>query len=516
MNGDATTPSWYYARSGAVDGQQVGPVSWEQLVSLAQTGALTATDLVWNPQFPSWMAVSEVPGLLPPAPPPPPMPAPIQQPMTPPAVQPTAIQPVRPSAGYDPFLDDGEPSDFGSQRPWLRWGLIIGAVVVIGVIVGVYFGAIKGCTETTTTLAPTTTIPETTTSDTEPPLVQTVWSQLTPAGESPSARSEHAAAYDTTNALLVVFGGWDSSNVTNNETWAYDATANSWANAAPAGTLPAARAQHQMVYDAVSGKVIMFGGILKSDGDQLKDTWAYDAAAKTWTELQPTGASPSARSSFSMVYDDLDQKIILFGGWDKAGSAHLSDTWAYDPAANTWTDMAPTGTAPSARGSHALAYDPVENKIVLFGGTDSTTYFDDTWVYDVATNTWAQVTPAGETPPARAGHRLAYDPSSATVVLFGGWNGTAYYNDTWTFNVATSTWTNLNLVGGPTARDSHSLNYDAATNELILFGGFVGGTDVAQDTWAYGVTEDLSTQDTTPGVDTSVIAGTTTTEVDEP
>ena len=70
MNGDATTPSWYYAKTGAVDGQQVGPVSWEHLASLAQAGALAAKDLVWNPQFPSWVTVSEVPGLLaPPLPP---------------------------------------------------------------------------------------------------------------------------------------------------------------------------------------------------------------------------------------------------------------------------------------------------------------------------------------------------------------------------------------------------------------------------------------------------------------
>jgi len=523
VNGDATTPSWYYAKSGAVDGQQVGPVSWEQLFSLVQAGALNAEDLVWHPQFPSWVTVSDVPGLVA-MPPLPKVQESPQEPTRPPAVQPTAPQQdiVQPatrqtggvSPGYDPFFDDGEPGDFRSQRPWLRWGLIIGAVVIIGVIVGVYFGVIREGTAPTTTLAPTTstTVLETTTSTTEAPIVEAIWTDLALGGELPSARSEHATAYDTTNGLLVLFGGWDSASETNNETWVFDASLGSWTDAAPTGTLPAARAQHQMAYDPISGTVVMFGGILETDGEQVGDTWAYDAAAATWTELQPTGASPSARSSFSMVYDDMDQQIILFGGWDKEESAHLDDTWAYDPIENTWTELTPAGDVPSARGSHSMAYDPVLNAVILFGGTDSTSYFDDTWIYDFATNTWTEVLPTGEIPPARAGHRMAYDPSSGTVLLFGGWNGTAYYNDTWTFDVATSTWTSLDLLDAPSARDSHSLTYDALTNELILFGGFVGGSDVAQDTWAYGVAEDFFTVDTVLEVETSVVAGTTTTE----
>ena len=85
-----------------------------------------------------------------------------------------------------------------------------------------------------------------------------------------------------------------------------------------------------------------------------------------------------------MVYDNTDQKIILFGGKSKATSAHVNDTWAYDPVANTWTDLKPTGTVPTTRGGHAMAYDQVESKVMLFGGTDSSTYFDETWLYDNA------------------------------------------------------------------------------------------------------------------------------------
>jgi hypothetical protein len=532
VNGDATTPSWYYAKTGAVDGQQVGPVSWEQLVSLSQTGALSATDLVWNPQFPSWVTVAEVPGLL--APPMPRMGSMPQDTGRPPGAQPTAIRPgaVQPttprpgaiqpaprqagrsSSGYDPFLDEGEPGDFGGERSWLRWGMAIGAVVVIGIIVVVYFLVIKGPGTPATTLSTATTVIATTTSDTEP-AIQAVWTDLAPQGTLPAARSEHAVAYDATNGVVILFGGWDKANVTFNDTWLFDYNSRTWTAAATTGKLPAARAQHQMVSDTIGGKVIMFGGILKADGTQLNDTWAYDPATKTWTDKKPATPVPSARSSFSMVYDELNQRIILFGGWSKATGAHLNDTWAYDPATNTWKDLKPTGDVPTARGSQAMTYDQFEGKVVLFGGTDSSAYFNDTYVFDYVTNAWTKVTPAGGVPPLRAGARMEYDQASANVVLFGGWDGTAYFNDTWTFTAATSTWTALNITGGPSARDSHSLIYDAASNKLILFGGFVGGTDVAQDTWAFGASDETATVTTLPltedtGATTST-SGTTTT-----
>ena len=76
-------------------------------------------------------------------------------------------------------------------------------------------------------------------------------------------------------------------------------------------------------------------------------------------------------------------------------------------------------------------------KIVLFGGTDSKakTYFNDTYTFDFVANAWTKVTPVGEVPALRAGHRMAYDQVSGTVVLFGGWDGTQYYNDTWAFSL---------------------------------------------------------------------------------
>ena len=86
-----------------------------------------------------------------------------------------------------------------------------------------------------------------------------------------------------------------------------------------------------------------------------------------------------------------------------------ADTWAYDPAANTWTELKPAGTVPPPRvgRSHGLRSDhPAADPLRRAGAdvADATTLvLNDTWAYDPAANTWTELKPAGPLPPARSG-----------------------------------------------------------------------------------------------------------------
>jgi hypothetical protein len=50
---------WFYVR----DGQQNGPVTFEQLVALARSGGLTGRDNVWNASMQGWTPAGQVPGI---------------------------------------------------------------------------------------------------------------------------------------------------------------------------------------------------------------------------------------------------------------------------------------------------------------------------------------------------------------------------------------------------------------------------------------------------------------------
>src|SRR6266446_10504904 len=52
---------WYYSRNK----QQQGPVSWEDLYRLAQSGEVGPSDLVWQEGTADWLKASRVEGLIP-------------------------------------------------------------------------------------------------------------------------------------------------------------------------------------------------------------------------------------------------------------------------------------------------------------------------------------------------------------------------------------------------------------------------------------------------------------------
>src|SRR5262249_25969176 len=112
----------------------------------------------------------------------------------------------------------------------------------------------------------------------------------------------------------------------------------------------------------------------------------------------------------------------------------------------SWKKLSPPAS-PSARAAHAMAYDPVSRKVVLFGGYDAFVYLNETWTF--AGNTWRQEAPAGS-PSPRAAASMAYDTVSQRLVLFGGYDGT-YLGDTWLWDGATSTWTSVAAVTSPPA-----------------------------------------------------------------
>jgi N-acetylneuraminic acid mutarotase len=242
--------------------------------------------------------------------------------------------------------------------------------------------------------------------------------------------------YDSAHGKVIMFGGQDSAG-NKNDTWSYDPTTNHWTSLNPSGQLPAARVFHSMVFDPVSGKVILFGGFGGAP-NFLSDTWAYDPTVNTWTELHPAGSAPPARDLSAMAYDPPTAKVFLFGGLGAGGD--MNDTWAYDPAANSWTHLNPSGLIPSARRGHAMVYIYVQNggKMVEFGGVEGSSpdeqELNDTEEYDSTPSIWEDLQPPSPVPPARDSHTMVVGGSSGEVILFGGIGSAGTpFADTWAY-----------------------------------------------------------------------------------
>ncbi|CAG7637952.1 hypothetical protein PAESOLCIP111_03896 [Paenibacillus solanacearum] len=181
---------------------------------------------------------------------------------------------------------------------------------------------------------------------------------------------------------------------------------------------PDPRQAASMIYDENAGNVVMFGGVDDS-GALFDETWIWDGRAKTWTELLDRNPRPPKRKGAVMAYDAVSKKVLLFGGESKTGV--LNDTWLWDGINARWEQVTGLAAVPPARGGSQMAYDG--EQLVLFGGYSSTgsakTLLGDTWLWDGTA--WSEVQQPAQSPPAAYGGQMAYDGN--TAVLYGGNSG---------------------------------------------------------------------------------------------
>ena len=93
--------------------------------------------------------------------------------------------------------------------------------------------------------------------------------------------------------------------------------------------------------------------------------------------------------------------MVVFGGYD--GTNFLSDVWELSlPASGDgiWTQLVPTGSTPSPRRSHIGVYDPVNDRMVTMGGRNNTDFFSDTWALNLNTQngSWTRLFPDKKIP----------------------------------------------------------------------------------------------------------------------
>ena len=258
-----------------------------------------------------------------------------------------------------------------------------------------------------------------------------------------------------------------------------------WAESIVA-TSPSARGGHGAIYDPVRNRVVVFGG--RGDLAWFNDVATLALAGRpAWTAQTPTGTPPSARAYDSAIYDPVRDRMVVFGGADYS-YPFRNDVWALSLAGTpAWTALTPTGTPPGARAWHSAIYDPVHDRMVVFGGTDELSPFNDVWALSLAgAPAWSALTPAGTQPSPRYLHSAIYDPVNERMVVFGGLGG-ILYNDIRGLSLGGAlAWADLTPTGSvPSPREEHSASYDLAGHRLVVFAG-VGGSGYLNDVWTLG------------------------------
>jgi hypothetical protein len=234
------------------------------------------------------------------------------------------------------------------------------------------------------------------------------------SGTAPGPRFSPAMAFDAdSGTLYVAAGGLNANALSPNpagDLWAFDGA--SWTEIPTSGDAPSTRLFEAWGHDPTRGRLVAFGGQV---GDffspAFADLYALDLATGEWTQLD-AGTGPSGRFNAMLEYDGENDRYLVFGGHADPGVAN--DLWAFDPNGGGWTELAGgdqfTGGAlgcldnPQEIPASYVEQDPsaperrqgglfevVGTTVWLFGGeSDCSDHLDDTWSFDLSTDTWAE------------------------------------------------------------------------------------------------------------------------------
>ena len=305
----------------------------------------------------------------------------------------------------------------------------------------------------------------------EPPQAEALAWELLEA-DGPAAREDHTWTLDDAGEVAYLFGGRDGTTVFG-DTWAFDLADEGWTRLEPAAA-PPARFGHEAVWVEGIGLVVFAG-----QADPLTffaDLWAYDPAADEWSQLPATGAAPVARYGSCAAIGPGGRLWISHGFTQE--QSRFSDTRAYDFASGTWTDETPAGSRPVERCLHGCWWTDAGELALYAGQTTGVTALDDRWV--LRDGAWSRV--EGALPPPRnlyARARLG----SGTVVFGGLGLEETYLDDLWLLPDDDAGALALDPAGGPPpGRAGAELIIDATRSRGLLFGGR-GGDGALDDLW---------------------------------
>jgi hypothetical protein len=227
-------------------------------------------------------------------------------------------------------------------------------------------------------------------------------------------------------------------------------------------------------YDAARAQIVIFGGNDRGEppirpSGVKPETWVYNG--REWNRAE-TQTFVSAREGSEMAYDPVRQQVMMFGG-QRADGVYLNDTWIWN--GTNWTQRNPANS-PSPRSEHEMVWDPVNNRVLLFGGRIANAEYRDLWSWD-GTN-WTEI--QAQNPPQigssynwSTGDDLVWEAITGRAILYNG-----PHRKMWA--LSGTTWTEITSGTQPNVGHGFRMVWDPVRQEILLFSGTTGPS-----TWVY-------------------------------
>ena len=251
---------------------------------------------------------------------------------------------------------------------------------------------------------------------------------------------------------------------------------------------PTYHSQMSGCYDPVDNAFYLYGGEYSYRVSQhtyhyyfFDEFWRLWTDDGTWERIN-VHAPPGKLSRATMCVDwgSEYRHVYLYGGQTHGGESEAIAK--YNISGNIWNVMNPP-IKPQGRRNSAIAYDPLNNGIWMFGGRDnqsSVTNYDDLWFFHINKEKWEDRSYASNTPSPRYGHSLAVNHHNGEIAVYGGSQEDDDLLHTW--RSGWREWVDIEQLENPgTGWAYHSMHYSPEKELFYMWAGQGQGVD----TWTY-------------------------------
>ena len=227
------------------------------------------------------------------------------------------------------------------------------------------------------------------------------------------------------------------------------------------------RAGH--TWAAVGNVHYMFGGVCVGKSAKNNFTYMMNEDRMEWRQVETTGRAPSPRDGHCTVYDEVRNRLIVFGGRG-AEKKRLNDVYYLDLEKLSWHMVSCEGQAPSPRENASAVVN--EEHMYIFGGQGSSSRYNDIYKLDLAFFTWSQTLQTGSIPSPRSGAATYLQGHDLWVQ---GGKSNFVSNDTYVLSLEDMVWTKIHTTGKeppPTYGHIIHVSPDEEGGLLHLFGGY--------------------------------------------
>lgn len=298
----------------------------------------------------------------------------------------------------------------------------------------------------------------------------------------PAERMMHAMALDEETGSVFIVGGHTDQRATTSLGLSIDIgvqmvepslllrdAARGWVSARP--NLSSAVEQLEAVFDRRERRFLYYGGKGYLDGKRCHhcttDYWHENGiVAVRWGEtpqcerVASAGPVPPSRARHAMAYDAIRHRLLVFGGQAFGGSFEKrSDLWSFDLTEKIWTQLEDTHEPPP--GSWLGFHDEPTDRLVVVGRDDPSLVY----VLDLSAAQLSWVRKA--IPAVAAGYEydVCLDTYRRRLILVASTGLFALALD------EGSGWARLQVANSIPSIAGHQVVYDADLDRIILNGG---------------------------------------------